>query len=61
MFSNFVIGLVAGCGIGFWMYSKFQRSSGGNTKNSAIAAAITAVTLTIVITIILQFVFKHTK
>ena len=61
MFSNFVIGLVVGLGSGFWVYNKFQKSSGGNSKNSAIAASITAVIIIIAVTIILQILFKHTK
>jgi ABC-type spermidine/putrescine transport system permease subunit II len=61
MFSNFIIALFISGGLGVWIYTKIQRSSGGNTKSSAIAATITAVILTVIITIVLQFVFKHTK
>jgi uncharacterized membrane protein YeaQ/YmgE (transglycosylase-associated protein family) len=61
MFSNFLIALLLGAGIGTWVYAKFQRSTGGNTKNSAIAAGITAVIVVIIVVIVLQFVFKHVK
>jgi uncharacterized membrane protein YeaQ/YmgE (transglycosylase-associated protein family) len=61
MFSNFVIGLVIGAGCGTWVYTKFQRSSGGNTKNSAIAAVITALLIAAATTIILGHVLKSHK
>jgi hypothetical protein len=61
MFSNLLIAIFLGLGTGAWIYAKFQRSSGNNTKNSAIAAGITVLIVVIVTTIILQFVFKYVK
>lgn len=61
MFSSFVIALVAGSGIGFWIYGKFQRSSGGNSRNSAIASAVVAILITVAGTITLDYVFKRFK
>ncbi len=36
--SPFVVGLMLGFGSGVWVYNKLMRNTGGNTKNSAIAA-----------------------
>lgn len=35
-----MIGFLFGVGFGGWLFSKLYRSSGGNTKNSLIVAAI---------------------
>ncbi len=61
MASNLLIGFLVGLGAGFWIFYKFQKSSGGNSKNSAVGAAIVGVVIMIAITIILEFVFKHVK
>lgn len=61
MASSFVIALIVGGGIGFWIYNKFQRSSGGNSKNSAIASVVVAILITVVGTIVLDMVFKKLK
>jgi hypothetical protein len=61
MFSNLLIATLFGIGTGAWIYAKLHRSSGGNTKNAAIGAAIVAIIIIIGVTIILQFVFKHVK
>jgi Co/Zn/Cd efflux system component len=53
-FSNFVIALVVGGGVGFWLFNKFQHSNGGNSKNSAIGSAVVAIFITIAGTIILH-------
>ncbi len=58
MASGFVISLLVGCGSGFWMFQRFQRSSGGNKKNSAIASVVVAILITVVGTIVLDMVFK---
>lgn len=61
MFSDFVIALVAGAGIGFWVYPKFQKSNGGNSKNSAIGSVVVAILIIIAGTIILDYVFHRFK
>lgn len=58
MFSNFIIALIIGGGIGAWAYAKFHRSSGGNTKSSAIAAATTAAIIFIIVLIALSVAYK---
>ena len=58
MLNNFFISLIAGCGIGYFIYNKFLRSSGGNKKNSAIAAAILAGLFVIIGTVLLNIFVK---
>ena len=60
MVNSFLISFIVGAGIGVWVYNKFQRSSGGNSRNSAIASAIVAILITIAGTIVLDmFIKKH--
>lgn len=40
MFSNLTTGLLLGLGVGAWVYNKLMRSTGSNTKNALIGAAI---------------------
>ena len=40
MFSNFMIGLVAGIGISAWVYAKVLKTTGGRTKDALIVGAI---------------------
>ncbi len=61
MASSIVISLIAGCGIAIWTYGKFQRSSGGNSKNSAIASLIVALLITVIGSIVLDYVFHRFK
>ena len=53
--SNAVISLLMAVGAGTWIFSKFQRSSGGsvNTKQSVIAAAVSALLIFIFIYLLL--------
>ena len=41
--SNLTIGFLVGAGFGAWVYSKVMRSTGNNTKNALIVAAIAGV------------------
>jgi len=61
MFSDLAIAILFGVGASAWIFAKIQRSSGNNTKNSLIAAGASGVIIIIILTIVLQFVFKHTK
>ena len=61
MFSDLVIAIFIGLGIGTWVFTKVQRSSGGNTKSSATAGAVAGVFSIVILTIVIQFVFKHFK
>ncbi len=38
MFSNMMIGFLAGIGFAAWVFSKMQRQTGGNTSNSLVVA-----------------------
>jgi len=58
MVGNFVIALIVGGGVGFWIYYKFQKSSGGNTRNSAIASVIIAILIAIFGTFVLDMIIK---
>ena len=40
MLSGFVVGIMFALGAGAWVYSKVYRSTGGNTSNALIVAAI---------------------
>lgn len=59
MFSNVAIGFFAGIGFGGWVYSKLARSTGGNTQNSLIGAALSGIVAWVLVTAILGFAF-HT-
>jgi len=43
--SAFVVSLLFAIGAGTWIYTRFQRSSGNNTKQSLIAAGFCAAVL----------------
>lgn len=38
--SNALIGLLLGAGFAAWVYSKMMKSTGNNTKNALVTAAI---------------------
>ncbi len=40
--SAVIIGLLAGAGIGAWVYSQGMRRTGGNTKSALIVAGVVA-------------------
>lgn len=56
MFSNFVIGLLAGLGFGAWVYAKVRRTSGGNTQSALVVAGCAAGITLVVIMIALSFI-----
>ncbi len=47
--ANWIVGLLAAISAGTWLYTKFMRSTGNNTKNSVIAAAALALVVFIVV------------
>jgi uncharacterized membrane protein YeaQ/YmgE (transglycosylase-associated protein family) len=60
MFSNFTISLLLGIGAGGWIYSKIDRKTGHNNVTSITVAAISAVVIMLILSIILDALFKHT-
>lgn len=38
--SSIIVALLASVGIATWLYTKFMRRSGGNTKNSLLVAGL---------------------
>lgn len=56
MFSNLMIGALAGLGAGGWIYAKLQRSTGGNTSSSLTAAGLCGLLICVVVTTALGFV-----
>ena len=57
MFSNLTIGLLLGVGCAAWVYSKMMRSTGSNTQNSLIVAALAGLAALVVVTTLLGSVF----
>lgn len=57
MSSNLIIALLAGIGSAGWIYSKIQRSTGGNTSNSLIVAGSSGAALAFVLYVILGMIF----
>ncbi|MCA9331832.1 hypothetical protein KC968_02730 [Candidatus Saccharibacteria bacterium] len=57
MFSNVLIGFLAGIGFGAWVFSKIQRQTGGNTTNSLVVAGGAGLVLFIaIVTLMALFV-----
>lgn len=56
MFSNALIAFLASVGFAAWLYSKTQRTTGGNTTNSLIVAGGSGIVLFIFILIVLGLV-----
>lgn len=59
MASNFLIGFLFGIGVGGWVYSKVIRSTGGNTKNSLVAAGVAALFAMLILTTLLSAFIKR--
>lgn len=38
--TNVILGILGALGVGAWVYSKIMKSTGGNTQNAVIVAAI---------------------
>ncbi len=55
--SNLLIGFLFGLGFSAWVYNKMMHSTGSNTKNSLIVAAIAGLVSMLVLTTILGSVF----
>lgn len=56
MFSNFLIAFLVSVGATAWIYNKFMRSTGGNTKNALISAGIAGGAIFIGMLLVLMFV-----
>jgi len=56
--SPVVVSLLFTAGASTWIYTKFQRSSGNNTKQSVIAAAIAGIFIFIVFLFITNSIIK---
>ena len=56
MASNLLIGFLFGIGCGGWVYNKMMHSTGGNTKNALIVAAIAGVAAMVLLMTILSAV-----
>lgn len=59
MFSYTVIALIIGVGSGAWLYGRFQRSTGNNTKSSVISATVSGAVIFVILWILLEILFKH--
>jgi len=46
---NVLIALLAALGGGTWVYTKFMRRTGNNTKNSLVSAGIVALIIFVVV------------
>lgn len=56
MFSNAMIGFLAGVGFAAWVFSKMQRQTGGNTTNSLIVAGGAGLVLFLAVVTIMALV-----
>jgi hypothetical protein len=59
--SDTVIAFLVAIAGGTWVYSKFLRRTGNNTKNSLVAAAAVAIVLFIFLLIVLGFITSALK
>ncbi|HSW78811.1 MAG TPA: hypothetical protein VLF88_02230 [Candidatus Babeliales bacterium] len=57
--SAFWVSLLFALGIGTWIFTKFQRYSGNNTKQSVIGTAVSALIIFFVSYTILRTLFKN--
>lgn len=57
MFSNLTVGIIFGIGFSAWVYGKIQRSTGGNTKNSLIGAALCGLFACLVVVTVMGMLF----
>ena len=53
MGSNLLVGFLFGIGCAGWVYNKMMHSTGGNTKNALVVAAIAGVAAMVLIMTIL--------
>ena len=53
--STFLIAFLVALGGGTWIFTKVQRTTGGNTQTSALMGAVAGVILFILICIIASF------
>lgn len=56
MFSNVLIAFLVSVGATAWIYNKFMRSTGGNTKNSVVSAAVAGAAIFIFMLLALMFI-----
>ena len=56
MFSSFTVGILAGLGIGAWVYTKVMRSTGNRTRDALIVAASTCVGVVVLVMLLMSFI-----
>jgi hypothetical protein len=56
--SNALVALFFAAGAGAWIYAKFSKSTGNNTKSSSIAAAASALFIFVLLYFILGIFLK---
>jgi hypothetical protein len=56
--SPFIVSFLVAVGAGAWIYTKFQRSSGNNTQQSAKAAGVAALIIFIIFYFVTQSLLK---
>lgn len=56
MFSSVAIGILAALSAAAWSYTKAERRTGGNVKNSSIVAGFTALVVFILVVTILKII-----
>jgi hypothetical protein len=54
----FVVSLMFSAGAAAWIYTKFQRSSGNNTRQSAYAAGVAGLVIFIIFYFITNSILK---
>lgn len=57
MFSNFTVALLAGIGLGGWIYSKVYRSTGGNNRSALTVAGASGFVLFLLVLVVLGLIF----
>ncbi|HSX24132.1 MAG TPA: hypothetical protein VLE74_03470 [Candidatus Saccharimonadales bacterium] len=59
MASNFLVGFLLGAGVAAWVYGKMMRSTGNNTKNSLIVAAVAGIAALVLVMTVLGVAFHR--
>lgn len=59
MFSNVMIGFLAGIGFAAWVFSKVQRQTGGNTSNSLLVAGGSGLVLFLLVVTVMAFIVPN--
>jgi len=54
--SNFLISLIAGAAAAGWVYNKFMKTTGGNTKNSIGGAIVAGILAFLSLFVLISFI-----